>query len=214
MLEKAGCQIIYGLEGYKVHSKLCLITRRGEDGVEYITQIGTGNYNEKTARLYTDLSLMTADEEIGLEATRVFQALTKGETVEESEHLLVAPKCLQSKVIDMIDEEIRCAQNGEEAYIGLKLNSLTDKKIMDKLAEASRAGVRIDMIVRGICCPDRGRAGRDGEHPGYQHCRQIPGTFENLYLWMRGADKVLYRFRRFYDKEYGQESGSCRAGLL
>ena len=152
MLEKAGCQIIYGLEGFKVHSKLCLITRRGRDGVEYITQIGTGNYNEKTARLYTDLSLMTADEKIGLEATRVFQALTKGETVEESEHLLVAPKCLQSKVIDMIDEEIRRVQNGEEAYIGLKLNSLTDKKIMDKLAEASRAGVRVDMIVRGICC--------------------------------------------------------------
>ena len=152
MLEKAGCQIIYGLEGFKVHSKLCLITRRGRDGVEYITQIGTGNYNEKTARLYTDLSLMTADEKIGLEAARVFQALTKGETVEESEHLLVAPKCLQSKVIAMIEEEIRRVQNGEEAYIGLKLNSLTDKKIMDKLAEASRAGVHVDMIVRGICC--------------------------------------------------------------
>lgn len=152
MLEKAGCQIIYGLEGFKVHSKLCLITRRGANGVEYITQIGTGNYNEKTARLYTDLSLMTANEQIGLEAAKVFQALTKGETVEESEHLLVAPKCLQSKIIELIDEEIRRVKNGEDAYIGLKLNSLTDKKIMDKLAEASCAGVRIDMIVRGICC--------------------------------------------------------------
>ena len=152
MLEKAGCQIIYGLEGFKVHSKLCLITRRGADGVEYITQIGTGNYHEKTARLYTDLSLMTADEQIGLEAAKVFQALTKGETVEESEHLLVAPKCLQSKIIELIDHEIQRVKDGEEAYIGLKLNSLTDKKIMDKLAEASCAGVRIDMIVRGICC--------------------------------------------------------------
>lgn len=152
MLEKAGCQIIYGLEGYKVHSKLCLITRRGEDGIEYITQIGTGNYNEKTARLYTDLSLMTANEQIGMEAARVFQALTKGEIVEETEHLLVAPKCLQSKVTDMIDEEIRRARNGEETYIGLKLNSLTDKRIIDKLVEASCAGMRIDMIVRGICC--------------------------------------------------------------
>ena len=152
MLEKAGCQIIYGLEGYKVHSKLCLITRRGEDGIEYITQIGTGNYDEKTARLYTDLSLMTANEQIGMEAARVFQALTKGEIVEETEHLLVAPKCLQSKVTDMIDEEIRRARNGEETYIGLKLNSLTDKRIIDKLVEASCAGVRIDMIVRGICC--------------------------------------------------------------
>lgn len=152
MLEKAGCQIIYGLEGYKVHSKLCLITRKGEDGIEYITQIGTGNYNEKTARLYTDLSLMTANDQIGMDAARVFQALTKGETVEESEHLLVAPKCLQSRIIDMINEEIEHRKNGEEAYIGLKLNSLTDKKLIDKLIDASRAGVKIDMIVRGICC--------------------------------------------------------------
>ena len=152
MLEKAGCQIIYGLEGFKVHSKLCLITRRGENGVEYITQIGTGNYNEKTARLYTDLSLMTASEAIGIEAAKVFRALTKGETVESSDHLLVAPKCLQNKVIQMIDEEITRAKNGEDAYIGLKLNSLTDKKIIDRLIAASQAGVRIDMIVRGICC--------------------------------------------------------------
>lgn len=152
MLEKAGCQIIYGLEGFKVHSKLCLITRKGKNGIEYITQIGTGNYNEKTARLYTDLSLMTANEQIGMDAARVFQALTKGETVEDSDHLLVAPKCLQNRVIDMIEEEIEHKKNGEEAYIGLKLNSLTDKKIIDKLAEASQAGVHIDMIIRGISC--------------------------------------------------------------
>ena len=152
MLEKAGCQIIYGLEGFKVHSKLCLITKKGKDGIEYITQIGTGNYNEKTARLYTDLSLMTADEQIGMDAARVFQALTKGETVEESDHLLVAPKCLQNRIIDMIEEEIEHKKNGEEAYIGLKLNSLTDKKIIDKLVEASQAGVHIDMIIRGISC--------------------------------------------------------------
>ena len=152
MLEKAGCQIIYGLEGFKVHSKLCLITKKGKDGIEYITQIGTGNYNEKTARLYTDLSLMTADEQIGMDAARVFQALTKGEAVEESDHLLVAPKCLQNRIIDMIGEEIGHKKNGEEAYIGLKLNSLTDKKIIDKLVEASQAGVHIDMIIRGISC--------------------------------------------------------------
>ena len=152
MREKAGCQIIYGLEGYKVHSKLCLITKKGKDGIEYITQIGTGNYNEKTARLYTDLSLMTADEQIGTDAARVFQALAKGETVEESEHLLVAPKCLQSRIIDMIEDEIQNKKNGRDAYIGLKLNSLTDKKLIDKLIEASRAGVRIDMVIRGICC--------------------------------------------------------------
>ena len=152
MLEKAGCQIIYGLEGFKVHSKLCLITKKGKDGIEYITQIGTGNYNEKTARLYTDLSLMTVDEKIGMDAARVFQALTKGETVEESDHLLVAPKCLQNRIIEMIEEEIRHKKNGEDAYIGLKLNSLTDKRIIDKLTEASQAGVHIDMIIRGISC--------------------------------------------------------------
>lgn len=152
MLEESGCQIIYGLEKYKVHSKLCLITRKGNDGIEYITQIGTGNYNEKTARLYTDLSIMTANEQIGMEAARVFQALTKGEVMQETEHLLVAPKCLQSKIMKMIDEEIEHKKNGEDAYIGLKLNSLTDKRIMEKLNDASKAGVQIEMIVRGICC--------------------------------------------------------------
>ena len=152
LLEDAGCQVIYGLDGYKVHSKLCLITRKNGGQIEYITQIGTGNYNEKTSRLYTDLSLMTANVEIGLEASNVFQALSKGEVVEHSEHLLVAPKCLQNKVLAMLDEEIAHARNGEEAYAGFKLNSLTDKKIIDKLIEASEAGVKIDMVVRGICC--------------------------------------------------------------
>lgn len=151
-LEDAGCQVIYGLDGYKVHSKLCLITRKNAGQVEYITQIGTGNYNEKTSRLYTDLSLMTSNVEIGLEASNVFQALSKGEVVEHTRHLLVAPKCLQNKVLGMLDEEIAHAGNGEEAYAGFKLNSLTDKKIIDKLIEASEAGVKIDMIIRGICC--------------------------------------------------------------
>lgn len=151
-LEDAGCQVIYGLDGYKVHSKLCLITRKNAGQVEYITQIGTGNYNEKTSRLYTDLFLMTSNVEIGLEASNVFQALSKGEVVEHTRHLLVAPKCLQNKVLGMLDEEIAHARNGEEAYAGFKLNSLTDKKIIDKLIEASEAGVKIDMIIRGICC--------------------------------------------------------------
>ena len=109
-LEEAGCQVIYGLDGFKVHSKLCLVTRRENGKTEYFTQIGTGNYNEKTAWLYTDLSLMTADSAIGLEAAAVFQALAKGETVEESQQLLVAPKCLQNRILDMIDEEINAAR--------------------------------------------------------------------------------------------------------
>ena len=152
LLEDAGCHVIYGLDGYKVHSKLCQIVKKKGGNVEYYTQIGTGNYNEKTARLYTDLSLMTADPKIGTEAAQVFQALAMGETVEDMDHLLVAPKCLQNKVLAMIDAEIEYAKAGEPSYIGLKMNSLTDKRIIDKLAEASCAGVHIDMIVRGICC--------------------------------------------------------------
>ena len=151
-LEEAGCRVIYGLNGYKVHSKLCLISRKTEKGVSYITQIGTGNYNEKTASLYTDLSLITANHEIGKEAAGVFAALLKGEFVEETKYLLVAPKCLQNKILDMIDEEIERVHQGEAGYIGIKINSLTDKTIIDKLVEASQAGVKIEMIVRGICC--------------------------------------------------------------
>lgn len=151
-LEDAGCRVIYGLDGYKVHSKLCLVTRKSEGQVEYYTQIGTGNYNEKTARLYTDLSFMTANVEIGVEAAKVFQALSMEETVDNVEHLLVAPRCLQNRILSMIDEEISYAKEGKEAYIGLKMNSLTDKKIIDKLIEGSKAGVKIDMVIRGICC--------------------------------------------------------------
>ena len=191
MLEKAGCQIIYGLEGYKVHSKLCLITKKGKDGIEYITQIGTGNYNEKTARLYTDLSLMTADEQIGMDAARVFQALAKGETVEESEHLLVAPKCLQSRIIDMIEEEIQNKKNGRDAYIGLKLNSLTDKRIIDKLIEASCVGVHIDMIIRGICCLIPGVKGMTENI----HIISIVGRFlehSRIYMFGCGENRKYY----------------------
>ena len=163
-LEEAGCSVIYGLDGYKVHSKLCLITRMEETGVAYYTQIGTGNYNEKTARLYTDLSLMTADHDIGEEANAVFNALAKGETVHETRRLLVAPHCLQNKVLAMMNDEIRRARAGEDAYIGVKINSLTDKALIDKLIEASCAGVKVDLVVRGICCLIAG----------------VPGVTENI----------------------------------
>lgn len=151
-LEAAGCRIIYGIDFIKVHSKLCLITYKDDDKVKYITQIGTGNYNEKTAKLYTDLSLMTSNEDIAAEAGETFTKLCMAEVMEETKHLLVAPKCLQSKVLAYIDEEINRCQNGEEAYIGIKMNSLTDKKIIDRLIMASQAGVKIDMIIRGISC--------------------------------------------------------------
>ena len=151
-LEDAGCHVIYGLDGLKVHSKLCLITRKTEKGIDYFTQIGTGNYNEKTAHLYTDLSLITARPEIGMEASRIFQALSLGTVVDKTKHLLVAPKCLQKPVLEMIDNEIAMVKSGQEGYIGIKINSLTDKKIIAKLIEASEAGVKIDMVIRGICC--------------------------------------------------------------
>ena len=163
-LEDAGCQILYGLGEYKVHSKLCLITKTKGDGYEYITQIGTGNYNEKTSRLYTDLSLITANQDIGADAAKVFMALQKGEVVEESTELLVAPKCLQNRVVEMINEQIANKAAGKDAYVGIKINSLTDKVLIDKLIEASCGGVHIDLIVRGICCL----------------IPQVPGLTENI----------------------------------
>ena len=166
-LEEAGCHIMYGLEKYKVHSKLCLISRKIEGSdtdVQYITQIGTGNYNEKTARLYTDLSIITADQKIGAETAAIFTALQQHDVVHETEHLLVAPNCLQNRIADMIDEQIGLAKSGQSAYIGIKINSLTDKYLINKLISASRAGVRIELIVRGICCLIPG----------------IPGATENI----------------------------------
>ena len=190
-LERAGCNVIYGLNGYKVHSKLCLITRMDGEQVEYFTQIGTGNYNEKTARLYTDLSMMTHRTEIGLEASAIFQALAKGETIQESQELLVAPHCLQNRVLEMIDGEIHRAKAGEDAYIGIKINSLTDKRIIDRLIDASRAGVKIDMVVRGICCLLPGVPGMT------ENIRviSIVGRFlehSRIYMFGRGERQQLY----------------------
>lgn len=190
LLEDAGCRVIYGLDGYKVHSKLCLITRKIKGHVGYITQIGTGNYNEKTSRLYTDLSLMTANVDIAMEAADIFQSLSMGETVENVNHLLVAPHCLQNRILHMIDEEIAHAKSGEDAYIGLKMNSLTDKKIMEKLIEASCAGVKIDMIIRGICCLIPGVKGKTENI----HVRSIVGRFlehSRIYIFgSRGRERV------------------------
>ena len=196
MLEKAGCHVMYGPKDLKVHSKLLLITRKSGDELRYITQIGTGNYNEKTSALYTDLSLMTSDPDIGAEAGTVFNALSIGRLVENSQHLLVAPLCLQNKIISLIDNEIAAAEKGEPSYIGLKLNSLTDKVLMDKLIEASMAGVKVEMVIRGICClvsgfPDRTEnitvtsiVGRYLEHSRIY----IFGTDERMKLYISSAD--------------------------
>lgn len=151
-LEAAGCHVIYGLDGLKVHSKLCLITYKNGSSVDYICQIGTGNYNEVTSKLYTDFSLMTSNREIGEEMNAVFNHLSLGETETESQLLMVAPNCMISKIFEQIDEQIALVKEGKEGYVGFKCNSVTSRPMIDKLIEASQAGVKIDMIVRGICC--------------------------------------------------------------
>ena len=190
-LEDAGCQILYGLGDYKVHSKLCLITRKTETGFAYITQIGPGNYNEKTSRLYTDLSLITARQSIGAEAAEIFTALQKGEVVEHTNELLVAPKCLQNKVVDMIDAEIEKVKQGSTGYVGVKINSLTDKVLIDKMIEASQAGVKIDLIVRGICCLKPGVKGMTENI----HVISVVGRFlehSRIYRFGRGDEEKIY----------------------
>ena len=190
-LEDAGCQILYGLGDYKVHSKLCLITRKTETGFAYITQIGTGNYNEKTSRLYTDLSLITARQSIGAEVAEIFTALQKGEVVEHTNELLVAPKCLQNKVVDMIDAEIEKVKQGSTGYVGVKINSLTDKVLIDKMIEASQAGVKIDLIVRGICCLKPGVKGMTENI----HVISVVGRFlehSRIYRFGRGDEEKIY----------------------
>lgn len=151
-LEDAGCTVIYGFEDYKVHSKICLITRRERGQLQTITQIGTGNYNEKTAGLYTDFSLLTANPAIGQDATSFFQNMSTANLDGEYHHLLVAPHGLKNRLIALIDGEIEKAKAGGEGRIFIKVNSVTDRQLIDKLAQASQAGVEITMNVRGICC--------------------------------------------------------------
>ena len=148
-LEEAGCKIIYGFEDYKVHSKICLITRNDHGVMRHITQIGTGNFNEKTARQYTDVMLVTASESIGADAVDFFKNMALGNLDGRYKRLLVAPNGLKNPILELIDEQIRLGQDG---YILLKFNSLTDIDIIRRLSEASQAGVKVDMIIRGICC--------------------------------------------------------------
>lgn len=151
-LEEAGCTILYGFEQYKVHSKICLITRRERGHIQYITQIGTGNYNEKTAKLYTDFCLMTASPAIGADGAAFFQNMATSNLNGEYHQLLVAPNGLKNRLLELMDGEIEKARQGKPARIFVKVNSVTDRKLIDKLAEASQSGVPVTMNVRGICC--------------------------------------------------------------
>ena len=187
-LEDAGCRVLYGFEGYKVHSKICLITCRNRNEIQYITQIGTGNYNEKTAAQYTDLSLMTADREIGEDAALFFQNMSIGNLDGVYRHLIVSPTSLKQTVLRLMDEEIR---KGERGRIVMKMNSVTDVDFIAKVAEASQAGVKVDLNVRGICCILPGL-------PGYTDnltVTSIVGRFlehPRIFCFGTGADQKIY----------------------
>jgi polyphosphate kinase len=190
-LEEAGCTVIYGFDDYKVHSKLTLITKKSAHGYSYITQIGTGNYNEKTSELYTDYSFITADLGIGEEASNVFQNLAVQKLTEESEKMLVAPLRFKSVLLDEMDRVINAARLGRPASMILKNNSISDRDIILKLEEASCAGVRIDMIVRGICCV---RAGVPGKTENL-HIRSLVGRYlehGRIYSFYDGVNTRIY----------------------
>ncbi|WP_069988084.1 polyphosphate kinase 1 [Massilioclostridium coli] len=187
-LEDAGCNIIYGFDFYKVHSKICLITKKGRNGIRYLTQVGTGNYNEKTAKLYTDLSLLTYNQKIGEDAAEFFKNMSIANLQGEYHDLLVAPVSLKSTVLQLIDQEISKGQNGR---IFIKINSLTDAQIIEKLAEASCAGVQVKMIIRGICCIIPGIPGKT---ENIQVCSIVGRYLEHarIYCFGYGTQEQMY----------------------
>ena len=187
-MEEAGCKIIYGFEDYKVHSKICLITRRERGAVRHITQVGTGNYNEKTAKQYTDVSLITADERIGQDAGAFFNNMALGNLSGRYSRLFVAPTSLKNNILALMDEQIA---KGKDGYILLKFNSLTDIDVIAKLREASCAGVTVEMIVRGICCLLPGVLG----HTENITVTSIVGRFlehSRIYVFGRGDEEKMY----------------------
>lgn len=196
-LQDAGCKVIYGMEGYKVHSKICLIMKQEDDGIKYFTQIGTGNYNASTSSLYTDISLITSNEGIGKDAVEFFQNMGIDNLYgKEYEHLLVAPVSLKPTLLKLIQDEIEKAQSGQETSIFLKMNSLTDRQLIDALKDASQAGVKIKMIIRGICCILPGIKGKTDNIEVIsvvgrflEHSRVYCfGTGENMKMYISSAD--------------------------
>lgn len=187
-LEEAGCRVIYGFEGYKVHSKICLITYRNRNNIEYITQVGTGNYNEKTATMYTDVSLITADKGIGEDAAVFFKNMSIGNLNGSYQHIIVSPTSLKPKVLSLMDEEIKKGTNGR---IITKMNSVTDVDFIQKVSEASNAGVKVDLIVRGICCILPGVKG----YTENLRVTSIVGRYlehPRIFLFGTGADQKIY----------------------
>ena len=195
-LQDAGCKVIYGMEGYKVHSKICLVMKQDKTGIKYFTQIGTGNYNASTSSLYTDISLIISNEDIGKDAVEFFQNMGIDNLYGEYKNLLVAPVSLKNTLLDLIKEEIEKAKAGEETSIFLKMNSLTDRQLIDALKEASQAGVKIKMIIRGICCILPGIEGKTDNIEVIsvvgrflEHSRIFCfGTGENMKMYIASAD--------------------------
>lgn len=189
--EEAGCNIIYGFHDYKVHSKICAITRRSENGLQFITQLGTGNYNEKTAKLYTDLSMITADPVIGQDAAMFFRSMQLESASDEYQKLMVAPLMIKQGLCKLVDREIAKAKAGEHAEIWMKTNSVTDKDVIEKLAEASRAGVKITMLVRGISCLV---PGIPGETENIRVVSVVGRLLEHsrIYVFGTGDDRLIY----------------------
>ena len=187
-LEEAGCNVTYGFDFYKVHSKICLITMKGRNGIQYITQVGTGNYNENTAKLYTDLSMITSNQPIGHDAAEFFKNMAISNLYGEYNHLIVSPVSLKSTVLNLIDEEIKKGENGR---IFVKINSLTDAEIIDKLSQASCAGVKVRMVIRGICCLLPGIPNKTGNI----EISSIVGRYlehSRIYCFGTGADEKMY----------------------
>ncbi|MBP3686453.1 MAG: polyphosphate kinase 1, partial [Clostridia bacterium] len=190
-LEEAGCRVILGLEGFKVHSKACLVTRRTTDGIETVCHLGTGNYNEKTARLYSDVSVITSNEQICADVVRFFHNLTTNNPRADYPTLLVAPTGLKTRILALIDEQVQRAKEGKEALIRLKMNSLTDRELILALLAASKAGVQIRMIVRGICCL---RPGVEGESDNIE-VKSIVGRYlEHSRIFLFGVGDEMKAF--------------------
>ena len=217
-LEEAGCKIIYGFEDYKVHSKICLITRRERGGVRYITQVGTGNYNEKTARQYTDVSLVTSSESIGMDAAQFFNNMAMSNLNGRYNRLLVAPTSLKNNILSLMDGEIA---KGSDGYILLKFNSLTDIDMIEKLHEASCAGVTVEMIIRGICCLLPGVPGKTENITVtsivgrfLEHSRiYVFGRGENEKMYISSADLMTRNTERRVEIAYPIDSPAVRARL-
>lgn len=190
-LQEAGCRVLYGLDGRKVHGKLCLVTARRKGRICYLTQIGTGNYNERTAAQYTDLSCITSREEIGEEVSRIFNHLCLGQAPADCRQLLAAPCGLQERLLALIAEQEQAAREGRAAYIGMKMNALSDKRIICALMQAAGAGVPVELIVRGSSCLVGGIPGRT------ERIRvvSVVGRFlehSRLYLFGLGEEQKIY----------------------